>query len=208
MWNRANFKTSQGLRHMSMPGFVFHFECDTCARASDDYCVFPFPDIWRPQIHLPARSREHECWGEIRLDLTSELRSKLESDPRHLLDFAASLSTERLVVYVASLISGSDVFAVSVVPEPVCPHCDRPCRSVWGYPPDERPLGPSDIAPEELDMAPLSAIDLSVRTRQICSQLNIRTIGQLRKRRDDVANRSVSNDATAEEIDRWLSLGE
>lgn len=191
---------------MSMPGFVFYFRCDACDTNSDDYSIFPFHDLFRPDISLPAWSRVHKCWSRIQLALSTEQRNELESDPQTMNDFAASLSTETFTVCVPQLLSENSNCAASVTPEAICPYCGGACHTVFGYPPREELLS-TELPPEELNAAPVSAIELSARSRNICSALGIRTLGQLREKRHTFVSHDQATDTSIAEIDRWLSVG-
>lgn len=193
---------------MSMPGFVFYFRCDACDKNSDHYSIFPFHDIVRPDISLPAWSRTHQSWCEIRLSLSAAQRKDLESDLQNMNNFAASLSTRAFTVCVPRLLSENGTCAVTVTPQSTCPYCGDACRTIFGYPPREELLTPADIPSEELDAAPISAIELSVRSRNICFALGIRTLGQLREKRDTVVSHKQATDRTVAEIDRWLAVGQ
>ena len=193
---------------MSMPSFVFYFRCDTCDANSDDYSIFPFHDLIRPDITLPAWSGLHKCWSQIQLALSAEQRKELESDPQNMIDFAASLSTESLTVCVPQLQSENCDCAVSVTPEAICPSCGGRSRTIFGYPPREELLSVAEIPSEELNAAPISAIELSARSRNICSALGIRTLGQLREKRDTFISHKRTTDSSVAEIDRWLAVGQ
>jgi hypothetical protein len=192
---------------MSIPGFVFYFRCDDCDANSDDYSVFPFHDLFRADISLPAWSRLHKCWSQLQLALSTEQRKELESDPQSMIDFAASLSTDSLTVCVPRLQSENGDCAVSVTPAAICPHCGGHSLTVFGYPPCEDLLSAVEIPPEELNAAPISAIELSVRSRNICSAHGIRTLGQLREQRDTFISDKRTTDSSVAEIDRWLAVG-
>lgn len=191
-----------------MPGFVFHFRCDTCDANSDSYSIFPFHDIFRPDISLPAWSRPHKCWSCIHLALSAEQRQDLESAPEHMIEFAASLSTESLTVCVPQLQPENGDCTVSVTPEAICPSCGNKAHTVFGYPPPVEPQPATGIPPEELNAAPLAAIELSVRSRNICESLGIRTLGQLREMRDAFVGHRGTTDSSVTEIDRWLAVGQ
>ena len=194
---------------MSMPGFNFYFRCDTCDVNSDHYSIYPFHDLFRPDISLPAWSCLHKCWSSIQLALSAEQRRELESDPQKLLDFAASLSTASLTVCVPRLKSENSDCAVSVTPEAICPYCGGTSRTIFGYPPPyEEQLSSTDIPQEEFNIAPISRIELSVRSRNICSSLGIRTLGELREKRAAFVQHKSSTDRVVAEIDRWLSVGQ
>jgi hypothetical protein len=192
---------------MSMPGFVFYFRCDMCDANSDDYSIFPFYDLFRPDISLPAWSRLHKCWSRIQMALSTQQRQELESDRQKMIDFAASLSTESLSVCVPQLHSENSNCIVSVAPESICPYCGGASRTIFGYAPREKLLSTAEISPEELNAAPIAAIELSVRSRNICSALGIRNVGQLREKRDTFVSHKQSNDSSVAEIDRWLAVG-
>ncbi len=189
-------------------GFVFYFRCDACDADSDDYSIFPFHDIFRSDISLPAWSCPHKCWSRINLALSSEQRIELESDPQNMIDFAASLSSEALTVCVPHLQSENSDCAVSVTPEPICPSCGGKSRTIFGYPPPEERSSVTEILPEELNAVPISAIELSVRSRNICSALGIRTLGALREKRDTFIGHERSTQSSVAEIDRWLTVGQ
>lgn len=191
---------------MSMPGFVFHFRCDSCGITSDEYSIFPFQDIFRPDMQLPTWSVPNQCWGHVHLSLNQGQRKTLESNHETLVEFAASMSTSALTVCVPRL-SGAEHLGVSITPSPVCPKCQQSCEAVVGHPPHECQLEISDIPIEEIDAAPLTSIEISVRTLNICSMLGIRTIGQLRQQRDNVTQHDRASDSTRVEVDRWFSLG-
>lgn len=113
---------------MSMPGFNFHFHCRTCDASSHDYSVYPFPDVFVPDIVLPTWSLQLNCWGEIRFSLTPEQRAALESDPATLASFAASVSTDSFVVAVPHLATDLESRSgVTVTPAPICPQCNSRC---------------------------------------------------------------------------------
>ena len=190
---------------MSMPGFVFYFRCDACDMSSDEYSIFPFPDIFSSHISLPAWSRIHNCWANLRLALNSDHRARLESDPQQMVDFASSVTTTSLTVCIPRLCYDQSRCAVSITPEPECPYCGKPCEAIFGYPPHEHLI--TEILPEEFEATPISAIDISVRTRNICSTLGIRTIGQLRNHREHVVGHKQAGDTTVAEVDRWLAIG-
>lgn len=191
---------------MSMPGFVFHFRCDACGAISEDYSIFPFPNILRSDITLPGWSLAHKCWSQIQLSLNTDQHTQLESDPERMIWFATSLTSPSLTVCVPRLCNNEGVCGVSVTPDPICPHCAAMCNAIFGYPPREQKLATTDISHEELDIIPVSAIDISVRTRNLCSALGIRTIGQLRNRRDNIVNHKQATDSLIAEVDRWVAL--
>jgi|GEM_PF-3275451 hypothetical protein len=190
---------------MTMPGFVFHFRCYACGRTSEDYSTFPFPDILRPDILLPAWSLEHKCWSQIQLSLNQDQRTKLEADAELMTSFARSLSSHFLTVCIPHLRHTNGKCSVTVTPDPICPHCGLECHSVFGYSPSETKLTTKAFIPEEVDIIPLSAIDISVRTRHICSELGLLTLGQLRDGREQLMNHRQTTDSVVEEIDRWLT---
>lgn len=192
---------------MSMPGFVFHFRCVACDAASQDYPIFPFSDIFRADILLPAWSREHRCWAAIHLTLNSDQRTELETDAERMISFARSLSSPAFTVCVPSLrVSHGECCEVLVTPEPICPHCGAMSQPIFGYPSCEAKRTITDFPPEEIDAIPLSALDLSVRTWNLCSELNILTIGQLRNQRDSVVHHKQATNSTIEEIDRLTTI--
>ena len=191
---------------MSMSGFVFHFRCDACNATSGDYSIFPFPDIFRADILLPAWNLEHRCWSQIQLSLNSDQRTQLETDAERMTAFARSLSSPSFTVCVPHLRDIDGECGVSVTPDPICPHCGVICHPIFGYPSREAKLTTTDFPPEEIDAIPLSAIDISVRTRNLCSELGIRTIGQLRNRRDSIANHKRATDSLLDEVDRWVTI--
>jgi len=188
---------------MSMPGFTFYFTCESCDANSDAYSVFPFHDIFRPELVLPTWSFAQHCWGELRLSLTSDQRQHLVADFRHLLAFAQSLSSETMTVAIPKLATES---CVIVTPKPHCPLCGGNVTTVFGSPDTEGKLTPNKLIPEEFDLTPISAIELSVRSQNICYSLGIKTIGQLRKRRDEFSQHKSSSPGTLAEIDQWLGI--
>lgn len=92
-------------------------------------------------------------------------------------------------------------------PAPICPKCEQPCAIMFGHSHRASKSKITDIPVKEVDAAPLSSIEMSVRTRNLCASLGIRTIGQLRKRRDNVIQHDRATESSRAEIDRWLSLG-
>ena len=189
---------------MSMPGFVFYFRCDPCDANSDSYPIFPFSSTVDSDILLPAWSRTYRCWSSIRLSLSREQRNELESNREGLLEFAKTLSTEALTVGVRLLGAENQNSEAIVRPDPICPYCGFSCRIIDGYPPRERGALKHEIPSEVLDVTPIYQIELSVRTKNICSLLGIETLGQLRERREEfVGDRRVS-EASIAEIDEWL----
>lgn len=192
---------------MSMPGFVFYFRCDICGVNSDDYAVFPFHDVLRPDISLPAWSLIHRCWAQIQMSLSAEHRKKLESDPHSMIALAASLSTNALTVCVPQFRSNNGVPLVTVSPEPICPYCGQVCYAVFGYPPPVECLTAASLLTEDYNAISISEIDLSIRLRNICVELGVVTLGQLREKRGIAAAHSNSTDTVITEIDRWLAMG-
>lgn len=191
---------------MTMPGFVFYFQCVSCGVTSHDYSVFVFTDILRPDIVLPAWSRDHKCWVTIQAELSSDQRRAMESDHDVLLSFAASLSSDNLTVGVPQLsVRQTDSFAVTVTPDPKCPYCGSECQSPFGYPPREVPPEFAPVSPAEFCAAPLSLIELSVRARMISRDLDVRTVGQLENSRSRFAAHPRATEATIAEIDDLLS---
>jgi hypothetical protein len=192
---------------VTMPGFVFHFHCDSCGATSDDYSLYVFNDIFRPDIGLPAWSLTHKCWARIYADLRLDQRRAMESDPAVLLEFAASLSSDHMTVGVPQMTFGdSHSIDVKVTPEPRCPYCGSRCRSPFGYTPAETPPAFVPMSVAEFRSAPLSLIDLSVRARNICSNLGIRTVGELEDSRARFAAHRGAAESTMAEIERLLSL--
>ena len=191
---------------MTMPGFVFHFRCDSCEATSHDYSVFAFSDILRPDIVLPAWSLKHRCWATIKANLSSDQRRALASDRDALLSFAASLSSDNLTVGVPELaVSSTKSIEVVVSPDPVCPHCALRCQSPFGYPPREQPPDFAPVTAGEFLAAPLSLIDLSVRARMIARDLDIRTVGQLEASRSQFDAHPAATEGTVAEIEDLLS---
>lgn len=78
--------------------------------------------------------------------------------------------------------------------------------TVFGSPDSEKKLAPEDLIPEVFDLTPISAIELSVRSQNICYSLGIKTIGQLRNRRDEFSHHTSSSAGTVAEIDQWLKI--
>jgi len=190
---------------MSMPGFTFYFACESCDTNSDAYSIFPFPDIFRPGLVLPTWSFAQHCWGELKLSLTREQREYLDSDFRHLLAFAISLSSETLTIGIPKL-GGGEPCVVMVTPRPHCPLCGGNVTTIFGSPDTEERIALDDLIPEEFDLTPISAIELSVRSQNICYSLGIKTIGQLRNRRDEFSQHKSSSSGTLAEIDQWLKF--
>ena len=190
--------------NMSMPGFVFFFRCNDCDAHSDHYSMFPLgghgADVW-----LPAWSCIHKCWAKIHLRLSPEQRKSLESDADALRAVATSLSSDALTVCVPQLHSG---LRVTVTPNSICPKCGQVCDTVPGYPPKEHLLSKAEIPIDEINAASISMIELSVRSRNICLSLGIRTVGQLRKRRNNFVTHKQVADSCVAEIDEWLSIGD
>ena len=190
-----------------MPGFIFYFNCNACETVSDEYSIFPFHDIIRPSLQLPTWSTVHGCWGHIRFSLDSAKRNEIKTDPEALVAFAESVSSPSLTVCVPRL-TYDEIPGVYVTPNPVCPKCQLPCDALFGYRPREEKLKIAEISVEDVDSLSLNSIEISVRTRNLCSMLGIRTIGQLRKEQDSVARHSRATESTVSEIDRWLKLGQ
>lgn len=191
---------------MTMPGFVFHFRCDSCDATSHDYSVFAFNDILRPDVVLPAWSLTHRCWATIRADLSSGQRRSMASDRDALLSFATSLSSDNLTVGVPELaVSSTESFDVAVTPEPRCPYCGLRCESPFGYPPRELPPDFAPATAAEFRAAPLSLIDLSVRARMIAHDLDIMTVGQLEAARPQFNAHPKATKTTMAEIQDLLS---
>ena len=190
---------------MSMPGFTFYFACESCDTNSDAYSVFPFPDIFRPSLSLPTWSFPQHCWGELQLTVAEEQRDHLVSDFRHLLAFANSLSSETLTIAVPKL-GGGEPHAETVTPRPHCPLCGGNVTTIFGSPDAETKLTPNELTPEEIDLIPISAIELSIRSQNICYTLGIKTIGQLRSRRDEFSQHKSSSPGTVVEINEWLGF--
>ena len=190
---------------MSMPGFTFHFACESCDANSDAYSIFPFHDLFRPELALPTSSFSQHCWGELRLSVSCEQREHLIADFRHLLAFAQSLSSDALTIGVPKL-GGGDLNVVTVTPRPHCPQCGGDVTTNFGSPDASEKITLDDLAPEEFDLTPISAIELSVRSQNICYSLGMKTIGQLRHRRDEFSQHQSSSPATMAEIDQWLKL--
>ncbi len=191
---------------MSMPGFVFYFRCESCDATSTAYSLFPFHDIFRPDIQLPIWSIPNQCWGHLQLSLSAQQRETLDSSRERLIEFAESLSSPAVTVCVPKLKDGEND-RVATTPPPVCPKCQNSCDAIFGYPPEESNTGIHDITIAEFDSAPLNSIEISVRTRHTCALMGIQTIGQLRKQRDNVIQHDRADDSTRAEIDRWLSMG-
>ena len=192
---------------MSMPGFNFYFRCESCNSRSDAYSVYPFPDLFRPEIILPAWSVAHQSWAQVQLSLTAEQRAHIESDPKNLNSFASSLTSSAFTVFAPQLsIDRADQCAVIVTPAPHCPRCHCACDSVFGYPPTESRTTIPELSAEEFDTTPLSMIEFSVRSRNICYSLGIKTLGQLRKHRDAFAKHKQASPLTILEVDRWLEI--
>lgn len=189
-----------------MPGFVFYFHCDSCDALSDDYSLYVFPDIFRSDISLPAWSITHKCWCSLDAGLDTEQRLSMESDRDLLLAFAASMSSDNLTVGVPQFSSNdADGFDVNVTPSPQCPRCGCKCRAIFGYPPRDEPKTVAHISLAEFRIAPLSLIGLSVRSRMICRDLGLRTLGDLEDGRARFAGHSSATENTVREIDTLLS---
>ena len=191
---------------MSMPGFVFHFRCDSCDATSHDYSLFAFSDIFHSNILLPGWSMLYKCWATLNVDLSSAQRKTMASDRNALLAFARSFSSEGLAVGVPEFaVSHSQSFDVSVSPTPLCPYCGLACQTVFGYPPRELPPDFAPITADEFRTAPLSLIDLSVRSMMIARDLNLRTVGQLESARFQFEQHPQATDATITEVQDLLS---
>ena len=190
---------------MSMPGFVFYFQCDSCNTKSGSYSVYVFHNLFSPNISLPAWSLAHKYWGSVSADLSVEQRRAMESDRELLLSFAASLTSDNLTVGVPQLSTGqSDSFYVELTPEPRCPYCGVTCRSVLGYPSLEESSSNALVSLAEFRAAPLSLIGLSVRTKMICRDLGLDTIGELEDGRSRFAAHPRATDIAVQEIDSLL----
>lgn len=190
---------------MSMPGFVFHFRCESCGACSQDYPAYVFPDIFRPTLFLPAWSPLHECWGTVSLDLKPEQRRTLESDRSALQSFAASVSPPQMTIGVPrlSLRSNEDP-SVIVEPDPVCPHCGTKCQTNFGYPPRQPAPGPDRASLEEPCKVPLCRVELSVRATGICRELGFSTTGDLEANRSLWESHRLATPSVREEFQRLI----
>jgi hypothetical protein len=192
---------------MSMPGFVFHFHCDSCGATSDEFSMYVFHDIFRPDIGLPAWSMRHKCWAYVQAELSVDQRREMEFNRDVLLAFAASLSSDNFTVGVPQMsLDEAGKIRVDVLPDPRCPYCGKQCKCVTGYPPNENATTPplETITAVEFRAMPLASIGLSVRTSIICRDLGIQTLGQLEDRRDQLVAHPRTSDVVLDEIERWL----
>ena len=73
---------------MTMPGFVFHFRCDSCDASSHDYSVFAFSDVLRPDVVLPAWSLRHRCWATGRTRQERPTAAEFRAAPLSLIDLS------------------------------------------------------------------------------------------------------------------------
>lgn len=186
---------------MSMPGFVFHFRCQ-CGAISNEYPAYPFPSTFEANLILPTWSTSHRFWGSINTVLTDEDRVELDGDFERLQEFAASISSEHLTVGAPRLVSGG----VEVQPVPRCPQCGEVCEAIFGYPPSS---SKPSIAPQLLgnfDSIPIELADLSVRTRMICNEIGITTLGELVEFNAKIANHPRITQNVLREIDDVLAL--
>lgn len=192
---------------MSMPGFVFHFRCDSCNAISDCYSVFAFPNTIEPTIALPVWSVLHRCWGTFSAKLSDDDRRAMESDRNKLLAFAASLPSDSAIVGVPEMGEGqSDLPNVRISPDPICPYCGALCDTLFGYPPKRNtpPIAPKTVA--DFRAVPLSAVDLSVRATMICRILGLETLGQLEDSQAEFAVHPRATKSTVQEVDDLLEL--
>lgn len=185
---------------MSMPGFVFHIICSECNFQSNECSIFPFLVLGYPEISLPVMNRKNRCWGSVQFTLNPEQVGELKSDPNKLQEFAGSLSTENLIMYVPKMRIQNQEFEVSLSPEPACPVCDNHCKVVKGYPVQEARHSIEKYSKDDLENLPLYLIDLSVRTLNICSELGVGTLGQMRQSRVQIINHPGAVETTSEEI--------
>lgn len=131
----------------------------------------------------------------------------MESDRNLMIAFAESLSSESITVGVPRMTEGeADVPGVDVTPTPQCPYCGAECRSSFGYPPDQNKPKIAPKSAAEFRDIPISMADLSVRSRRICQELFLYTLGQL----EDARSRFVSHPRVTEssvlEIDKVLAM--
>jgi hypothetical protein len=121
---------------MSMPGFVYHFDCPSCGHRSYDYSLYVFPSTFEAGLVLPAWSRKFQCYATVMCDLTSEQRTQMKNDRAKLKEAAAMLSSSAMTVGVPNWNLQNDT--VEVEPAPICPRCGNPARAVMGYPGEDK----------------------------------------------------------------------
>ena len=119
---------------MSMPGFVFFFRCPRCGKASEVYSLYPFPDLFRCCLSLPAWSRELRCYMSVGCELSREQRERVDGNRAALRALAQQLSSSVFTVGVPWLAGSSKAPGVEVDPLPECPSCGALVEPVFGYP--------------------------------------------------------------------------
>ena len=143
-------------------GFVFHILCPRCRRTSPDYPLYVFPDLFRPDLVLPAWSRQFRCYSELHCFLEPHDRAALEKDSGRLREFAEQWSSPVVTVGLPVWSIEASGIWVRVEPAPECPFCGCPTEARSGSPPKE----PTVIAQEVSDpyALPLPLLGFSVRT--------------------------------------------
>lgn len=158
---------------MSMPGFVFHFVCPSCAKTSKDYPLYVFEDLFGSDICLPAWSRKLHCYATVYCHLAPADRVRLRNNREQLRDFVNDLSSPSFRV-------GHPLWnldSVGVEPVPECPYCGSTAQVRYGYPPRE-----DVVLTEQVDKpyeVPLSQLGLSVRAQNCLESLGVNTLGEL-----------------------------
>lgn len=147
-------------------------------------------DTWDPMPEAPAEVR-----GEFK-PISSALPGVMVGE---LMPRAAKL-TDRLSP------CAENSCGIATTPEPECPYCRTTCEALFGTALPSSKLEIAEVGIEELEAAPIAMIDVSVRTRNICNSLGIRTLGQRRKYRDKIVDFKGSTSSTIAEVDRWLAF--
>jgi hypothetical protein len=192
---------------MTMPGFEYYFLCDECNETSPEYPAFMFHDLLSGAIHLPGWSRRYEAWFSINLTLPPDLRKTLPDAPKALSEFTSSISTSNLTVGYPSLQNDEhDELQVRITPQPNCPHCGATCQGIFGHAPTttRTEFAPKTI--QEFNNSRVQNLNISIRTRAICHELDIRTVGELEIAKELILQYRNANESTATEINQLLSL--
>lgn len=170
---------------MTMPGFVFHFKCDSCMKQSESYPSHVFPTLFDQRLSLPTWSTQHQFWGDIRAKLSSIQQDNLD-DPKVLISLAQSLSSSALTVCVPFVRYEDDSLEprLELFPDPVCPHCQQGCRAILGC--SDRLIRPFYESVEEFDGTLIGEFPFSLGAIRVLEELGIETLGQLHSQFDKV----------------------